>query len=90
MSIYLLHGHIGIPKKMTSSFREGGKEGQSKDDTGLCGGRGGGVRVSRNATNVEIQDILQLSTREMVPIDTVMSIVKIGTLYWSSNVLDWN
>ena len=27
-------------KKMTSSFREGGR-GQPKDDSGLCGGRGG-------------------------------------------------
>ena len=38
-SIYLLRGHIGITKKMTISFREGGR-GQPKDDTSLCGGRG--------------------------------------------------
>ena len=34
-SIYLLRGHIEIPKK---SFREGGR-GQSEEETGLCGGR---------------------------------------------------
>ena len=30
-------------KKMTSSLREGGR-GQPKDDSGLCGGRGGGLK----------------------------------------------
>ena len=38
--MYFLCGHIGILKKMTSSFRKGGR-GQPKDDSGLCGGRGG-------------------------------------------------
>ena len=48
-SVYLLQGYIEIPKKMTPSFREGGR-GQPKDDTGLCGGMEGSKTPQKRMT----------------------------------------
>ena len=38
--MFLTQVYKNSEKKMTSSFREGGR-GQPKDDSGLCGGSGG-------------------------------------------------